>query len=245
MKMFKLLFFTAFYLLLISASLAQELQVITHQTFKYDTLGKEIVFDFEVVNISPDTQIVFEVRTINNLPLDWTSSLCFGQLCFPPDTDSIATTPPLPEPPLAPNDTLITSLHVYTLNTNGTAYVQIQVGTFSNPNQRVTLNFIATTDPSVNIESEENPAANYYLAQNYPNPFNPSTKIDYYVRESGHVSLKVFNILGVEVSTLVNEFKSVGNYSAIFNADRLSSGVYIYKLDVNGYSQTRKMILEK
>jgi hypothetical protein len=227
-----------------SSSFTQDLQIIVHETFKYDTLGKEIVFDFEVVNVSADTQVVFEVRTLNDLPPDWTSSLCFGELCFPPDTDSIATSPPYPEPPLAPGDTLITSLHVFTLNNMGTAYVQIQVGTFRNLAYRDTLDFIATTDPSVSVDEEINPNG-YSLAQNYPNPFNPSTKIEYRVKEAGFVSLEVYNILGVKVATLINEYVPAGNYITDFVASDLASGVYIYKLSVNNFTHTKKMILEK
>ncbi len=244
MKNLKIILLISVILFTTSISFAQDLQIITHETFKYDTLGKEIVFDFEVVNVSADTQIVYEVRTLNNLPPDWYSSLCFGQLCFPPETDSIATAPPVPEPPLGPNDTLITSLHVQTLNNDGTAYVQILVGTFSNLSYRDTLNFIATTDPSVNVDEEIN-LNDYSLAQNYPNPFNPSTKIEYRVKEAGFVSLEVYNILGVKVATLINEYVPAGNYIEDFVASDLASGVYIYKLSVNNFTQTRKMILEK
>ena len=244
MKKIKFFLSAIIILFVASNSFSQDLQIIVHETFKYDTLGKEIVFDFEVVNVSADTQIVYEVRTINNLPTDWYSSLCFGQLCFPPETDSIATTPPVPEPPLAPNDTLITSLHVQTLNNNGTAYVQIIVGTFRNLAYKDTLNFVATTDPSVSVDEEIN-LNDYSLAQNYPNPFNPSTKIEYRVKEAGFVSLEVYNILGVKVATLINEYIPAGNYIADFVAFDLASGVYIYKISVNNFTQTRKMILEK
>lgn len=225
---------------------AQDIQVITHGMTKYEPVGTlELVFDFEVVNVSSDSQVVFEVRTINNVPPGWFSSLCFGQLCFPPNIDSIATAPPIPEPPLGPGDTLITSLHVFTDQiTIATAYVQIQVGTFNSPEDRITLNFKATTDPTVNVK-DENLLRSYYLSQNYPNPFNPSTRINYNVAEPGYVILKVYNVLGVEVSTLVNEYKSSGNHSVYFNAADFSSGVYFYSLSMNNFTQTRKMILEK
>jgi hypothetical protein len=225
---------------------AQDIQIITYGTTKYEPVGtQEIIFDFEVVNISLLEQVVFEVRTINNLPQDWTSSLCFGQNCFPPDMDSVATNPPFPEPPLQPGDTLITSLHVVTDQASiATAYVQIQVGTFRHPEDRIILNFTATTDPAVSV-NENNTLNTYYLFQNYPNPFNPSTKISYKVGEPGIVQLKVYNVLGVEVADLVNEYESAGNYSADFNALNLSSGVYFYSLTVNNFTQTRKMILEK
>jgi hypothetical protein len=224
----------------------QEIQIITHGMTKYEPVGTfEIIIYFEVVNISPFEQTVFEVRTINNLPSGWTSSLCFGELCFLAETDSVATTPDFQTPPLAPGDTLETSIHVFTDMTSiGTAFVQIQVGTFRNPEDRFILDFTATTDPAVSV-NENNLLNTYYLFQNYPNPFNPSTRINYNVGEPGLVQLKVYNVLGVEVASLVNEFKNSGDYSVDFNAVNYSSGVYFYTLSVNNFTQTRKMILEK
>ncbi|TSC52663.1 MAG: 5'-nucleotidase [Parcubacteria group bacterium LiPW_41] len=87
----------------------------------------------------------------------------------------------------------------------------------------------------------------YYLSQNYPNPFNPSTTITFHLSKSSFVTLKVFDVLGREVATLVNEEKSVGEHSVQFNASHLSSGMYIYQINIgNGqFVQTKKMILMK
>ena len=85
----------------------------------------------------------------------------------------------------------------------------------------------------------------YRLEQNYPNPFNPSTKISFSIPEKSFITLKVYDILGNEVASLLNEEKPAGYYNLDFNASRLSSGVYFYKLKSNGIVQTRKMILEK
>ncbi|MBS1518500.1 MAG: T9SS type A sorting domain-containing protein [Bacteroidetes bacterium] len=86
---------------------------------------------------------------------------------------------------------------------------------------------------------------NYSLEQNYPNPFNPSTIIKFSVPVSGNVSLKVYNQIGKEVETLSDGFKNAGSYEINFNAAALSSGVYFYKLETNGYTQTKKMLLVK
>lgn len=85
----------------------------------------------------------------------------------------------------------------------------------------------------------------FKLSQNYPNPFNPVTKIAYALPKSGLVTLKVYDILGKEVATLVNEVKNVGNYSVDFNASSFTSGVYFYKLETNGFSDVKKMMLIK
>ena len=85
----------------------------------------------------------------------------------------------------------------------------------------------------------------FALAQNYPNPFNPTTSINYSIPEAGNVELKVYDILGNEVATLVNETKSPGSYVADFNASSFASGIYIYSLRTNNFVQTKKMILMK
>jgi hypothetical protein len=83
------------------------------------------------------------------------------------------------------------------------------------------------------------------LEQNYPNPFNPTTTIGYRVSGSGNVSLRVFNILGQEVRTLVNERKDAGVYKVVFNSDGLPSGVYVYRLQSGGVTRAGKMVLLK
>ncbi|MBI9071578.1 MAG: T9SS type A sorting domain-containing protein [Melioribacteraceae bacterium] len=86
---------------------------------------------------------------------------------------------------------------------------------------------------------------NYQLFANYPNPFNPSTKIDYQLPKAGHVTLKIFNMLGQEVATLVDGVKEKGRYSVNFNAKHLASGTYIYTLQAGDYKVSKKMILLK
>jgi hypothetical protein len=83
------------------------------------------------------------------------------------------------------------------------------------------------------------------LEQNYPNPFNPATVIKYSVPKSDIVTLKVYNMLGQEVATLVNQQQQAGNYNINFNATRLASGVYMYRIQTGGFSLTKKMILIK
>lgn len=222
---------------------AQDIEVTVHRTYIDSTLGSEMIFDFEVINISQFQQTVFEVRTLDDLPSGWQSSLCFGVNCFSPSLDSIATMQPFGEP-LQPGDTLITSLHVYSMTTEGTANVQIQVGTFRNPSLRTTLDFVATTVPT-SVDNENTVVDNYYLQQNYPNPFNPSTKINYGLRKSGNVEITVYNVLGNKVATLVNGYKSAGKHSVDFNASNIASGIYFYKISTPDFIQTKKMILEK
>jgi hypothetical protein len=85
----------------------------------------------------------------------------------------------------------------------------------------------------------------YKLTQNYPNPFNPVTTIKYDLPKSGNVKLSVYNTAGQLVAVLVNELQTNGSYSVEFDASNLASGVYFYRLDANGFSNTKKMILVK
>ncbi len=85
----------------------------------------------------------------------------------------------------------------------------------------------------------------FYLSQNYPNPFNPTTTINYQIPNAGFVSLKVYDILGREVTTLINEEKSMGNYEVVFDGSDLSNGIYFYRIHAGNYSEIRKMILLK
>jgi len=100
-------------------------------------------------------------------------------------------------------------------------------------------------------DNQDNFLNNFELQQNYPNPFNPSTSIQYAIASRQFVTLKVFDVLGKEVATLVNEEKSAGSYEVIFNsveplhATSLPSGVYFYQLRAGDYIETKKMILLK
>ncbi len=90
-----------------------------------------------------------------------------------------------------------------------------------------------------------NTPAKFSLEQNYPNPFNPTTKIKYAIPSDNFVQIKIYNILGKEVMTLLNEYKKAGTYSIEFNASSLSSGVYFYKIISGRNSEIKKMILLK
>jgi len=85
----------------------------------------------------------------------------------------------------------------------------------------------------------------YDISQNYPNPFNPATNIRYDLPKNGFVKLVVYDALGREIETLVNEKQSAGVYEVIFNASQYSSGVYFYKLTTDGFSETKKMLMIK
>lgn len=100
------------------------------------------------------------------------------------------------------------------------------------------------SDPARTVDEDTAPSR-YRLDQNYPNPFNPTTTIRFALPDRQHVSLKVYDMLGRETATLVDEILHAGEHSVIFNAHDLSSGVYIYRIQSNGNINTRRMILLK
>jgi hypothetical protein len=123
-------------------------------------------------------------------------------------------------------------------------------------NRKLSPNVVVTDVEDENLITSIQ-STEFILDQNYPNPFNPSTKIKYTIPnvplslssrsesrdEGSRVLLKVYDVLGKEVATLVNEEKTAGSYEVDFDANGLSSGVYFYKLTSGSFSQSKKMIL--
>jgi hypothetical protein len=100
------------------------------------------------------------------------------------------------------------------------------------------------TVTGIDKNSDEIPY-NFALMQNYPNPFNPSTNLSFVIGNSSFISLKVYDILGNEVATLVNEEKPAGSYEISFDASNLAGGVYFYRLTAGNYSDVKKMMVMK
>ena len=87
--------------------------------------------------------------------------------------------------------------------------------------------------------------AEFALLQNYPNPFNPTTNIRFDIPTASNITLKVYDIIGNEIATLVNEFKNPGKYLIQFDASKLSSGVYFYRIQADNFINTKKLLLLK
>lgn len=140
----------------------------------------------------------------------------------------------------------------FTYYKTGVGFVNIDISTINQPDRVICklrhFSDVVAGDQSL-VSVDENLIAkapvNFELSQNYPNPFNPSTDIEYYVPEKSHISIKIFDIIGNEIMTLVNETKHKGYYKVKFDASSLPSGVYIYKLESNKVTLSRKMSLIK
>ena len=122
---------------------------------------------------------------------------------------------------------------------NGTPYVYTLVAV-DMANQRQVLETIEATPSAGNALVTE-----YSLHQNFPNPFNPETQIAYDLVEGGNVTLTVYNMMGQKVTTLVSGMESAGHHTVNFNAATLPSGLYLYRIEANGFSDEKKMLLMK
>jgi hypothetical protein len=103
--------------------------------------------------------------------------------------------------------------------------------------------WLIKTETETIVDDEIGIIDRYYLGQNYPNPFNPNTAIKYQIPELSFVTLKVYDVLGNEIETLINEEKQTGTYEITWYAENLASGIYFYRLRTGSFVETKKMVL--
>ncbi|MBI2419230.1 MAG: T9SS type A sorting domain-containing protein [Ignavibacteriales bacterium] len=115
----------------------------------------------------------------------------------------------------------------------------------SDKNSNASISTAKGNTKKIKLKLNTGKVTTYALDQNYPNPFNPATTISYQLPKAGIVTLKIYDMLGKEVKVLVNEYKESGKYTAEFNGAGLASGVYVYRLDCNDFSATKKLTLLK
>jgi len=120
---------------------------------------------------------------------------------------------------------------------------KLEAGKYLYRLKQIDFNGTFTYSDEVNVEVEI-PLV-YSLEQNYPNPFNPSTTIKYSIQKDGFVKLAIYNLLGEEITVLINNEQKAGKYEIMFDASRFASGVYMYRLESNNFISIKKMILIK
>ena len=136
--------------------------------------------------------------------------------------------------------------HGTTMQENNYSFVDKKLESGNYSYKLVQIDFDGTRHESKTVNADIGILPDKYsLSQNYPNPFNPSTKLSYVIGHSSLVNLKVYDVLGREVTTLVNEIKQPGKYTTTFDASKLSSGIYYYRLQSDNQVLVRKMILIK
>lgn len=127
------------------------------------------------------------------------------------------------------------NIQALTLDNNGYVYAGTENGVWRRP----------LTDIVTSVETEPTQPTEFVLEQNFPNPFNAATAIQYSIPNRSNVTLKIYDILGKEITTLVNEEKDQGIYTINFDANNLASGLYLYRIQAGSFIDTKKMILLK
>jgi outer membrane protein assembly factor BamB len=129
-----------------------------------------------------------------------------------------------------------------TIASNGTLFLGVHyVSTYPSPGNTL----LAIRDTVTSVEDERGGLNSYKLEQNYPNPFNSATNIKYTIPQSERIMLKVYDLMGKEVSTLLDRYQTAGGYDVIFQADNIVSGIYFYQLQAGDFIATKKFILLK
>jgi hypothetical protein len=109
--------------------------------------------------------------------------------------------------------------------------------------QELFIDSVCIDDITPSLSGKSYRSQGFTLEQNYPNPFNSSTTISYSIPEPGFVILRIYDIHGREIRELINEYQKTDTYSVVFNAGDIPGGVYYYKLQINGFVETQKMLL--
>ncbi len=234
---------------------AQSFTVVADTTVANDSLNSEMIFNLTVTNISNGDLTFYVKRTVNALPADWTSSLCFS-FCFSPTLDSIATTSDFGARALSPGESRELSLHVFPHTNYGAGNVTLRFGDAFNFADSSVINFTANANPT-GVEKNTGVPTGFKLFQNYPNPLSLKgnaresavTTIRYKIASVGknsvseNVKLTLYNILGEKVKTLVDKTLQPGVYDVKLEAGDLPAGIYFYRLTSGRFSATKKMIL--
>ncbi len=227
-------------------------------SFTADTLagrgkpGDLIILDGLIKNLSTEELHIRVIRMQNNLPAGWSTSLCSGDLCFPPFLD-FYTIPDssLGIPPLAPGETSVFHLNFNTdPNQPGSAAVPIRVENMKKNTEFSELIFSASTEPPVLTEFPPQKPADFALLANYPNPFNPATTIPFKIGGARplRVEVNIYNLLGRKVIALGNGILPPGQHKLKWNGrdgtgQPMPSGIYFYQLRAGEFQQTRAMLL--
>ncbi len=246
-------------LLLVILFLSLPMSVIGQSfTFNSDTLDFHgqpgDFFDqyADIHNISGQDLYISIIRTQNDLPdTVWTSSICTGLACFPPELDTVNYSGIFG--PIPPDSTVDFHLQVFTNpSIPGTAEITIKVENQSNPADTAALTFTFSTE-ATKIKRNHLPlSGTFQLLANYPNPFNPETNIPFEIGggQSVPVQLSIYNVLGQLVAIPLNKVLSPGFYEVTWDGTDgsgrpVSSGLYFYELSAGNYRMLGKMILLK
>ncbi len=190
--------------------------------------------NFGVVNLNSFKDTTFIVSTTGNDTLHGTLVVTTNARFVPKKTSFL----------LAPNGSFTDSLR-FTADSVGTFKALVLITSDATNKVTDTIIVIGVCQKVTSVASGSTIPGTFSLSQNYPNPFNPSTVISYQSPVNSHITLKLYDVIGREVATLVDEVKEAGSYEVKVDASRLSSGVYFYRMQAGNYVEMKKMVLMK
>jgi len=197
-----------------------------------------------IVRNNSSSEVHFRfARIVNDIPAGWYTSLSYD-LFYPPFIDTI---PIFHDPPFSIPPGHVDSMFIIYFGCKGPGLGTAIVRMFNinNPSEYSQDTFKVQVG-TVGITQTSASDIHYSLSQNYPNPFNPTTKIKFSIPRSQRVSLKIFDILGNEVELSINDkMLTAGAYEVEFNGNKVSSGIYYYRLTAENFTDTKKMIFLK
>jgi flagellar hook assembly protein FlgD len=203
------------------------------------------IFETFVQNNTANEIRIRVARINNQLPTDWTSSLCVG-LCYPPNVDTLEMTVPA-----SGQEALELNVQVNN-NLQSVANITLKLENLANTSEAITKDFTVSTQPAGLSNRQQSLSGQFQLQSNYPNPFNPSTTIPFEIgmNSRGTTSLAIYNILGQRVRLLFDKFLQPGAYEITWNGqdDRgnpVTSGLYFYQLRSGNNTLIGKMVMMK
>ena len=220
-------------------------QFIHENTELSSSVDTVITFNGMLHNVSDEAITVAILRTVNNIPQSWNSSICVGMTCYSPSIDSIAIE-------ISADDSTGCGLSIQIIG-QGEGVIQLHFFNIDDTSDSTNVDISINSTPTVSIhenEPEKDLAKKFALGANYPNPFNPSTSISYVLKENGMVSLLIYDMRGRLVRTLSEGKQNSGYHAMDWNGTDgqgrpVSAGPYIYTIQVDNEVDTKKMTLLK
>jgi len=235
----------AFFVIAIPSTLpAQDFQIQANSGYSLSGVpGERIDFHNQIVNTSGQDYTIRAIKIEQQLPANWTGSMCDSTLCYPPFVDSLDFYVPA-------FDSVMLDLYFQTDSVLQEGYITLRLRDVNNTSDFVDYLFAASTLPTSIDHQNTVVAERIKLLQNFPNPFNPVTKIEFEIGGTtpAVVGLNVYNVLGQKVATLANGTVPAGRHEVIWDGKNdqgqaMSSGLYFYVLSSRNQKSTRKMML--
>lgn len=220
-------------------------QFIHDNTEIHSSIDSIVRFDGLIYNLSNDAVHITIIRTVNDIPQDWNSSMCIGMSCYSPSTDSIAIE-------ISEGDSSSCGLSIQ-INGQGEGVIKLHLFNIDDTSDSINVDININVNPTVSIHEnkpEKDLVEKFALGTNYPNPFNPSTLISYVLKENGMISISIYDMRGRLVRALFEGRQNSGYHVMDWNGKDVqgrpvSAGSYIYTIQVGNEVITKKMTLLK